>query len=215
MNTADVTVRLAGTDDLNDVALLLAAAFEDGDYANWLVPDKVARHLMYPPYFTLLLEPAIEHGQIELTSDGAAAAVWYRLCGPPPAPTDYEQRLTDICGARTAWFKRLDAALERHHPRDTSHDYLAFLAVRPGRQRQGRGSQLLKHHHTLVDAAGLPCYLEATGPANADLYERHGYHRHEPFPLASSGPSAHPMMRPAAPVVALPAADSSTSSRPV
>ena len=50
-----------------------------------------------------------------------------------------------------------------------------FLAVRPDRQNVGIGSALLDRHHSRLDRAGIPAYLEANDPRNRDLYLRHGY----------------------------------------
>lgn len=197
MTHSDVKICLAGPDDLDQVADLLTTAFLDGDYANWLIPDRSVRERTYPDFFRLVLEPAFDHGQVHVTSDGAAAAIWYFLPeGTPPAPDDYPRRLANILGDATSRFVALDTAFETLHPRDTEHFYLAFLAVRPDRQREGLGSALLAHHHETADTARVACYLEATGDHNARLYQVHGYQPQPPVSLPYEGPAIRPMLRP-------------------
>ncbi|GLI67074.1 hypothetical protein VaNZ11_011271 [Volvox africanus] len=56
-----------------------------------------------------------------------------------------------------------------------SFEYVAFLATRPEYWGRGLGSHLLRYLTDKADAAGRWCYLEATNPDNARLYERHGF----------------------------------------
>lgn len=196
MTRADVAIRAAGPEQHEQLAELLADAFLDGDFAEWLVPDPSERARIYPPYFSLLLEPALKGGLIEVIGDGAAAAVWYpESRNAPPEPEHYENRLAKICGAHTDRFLALDDALIHNHPTTLAADYCAFVAVHPSQQGQGLGTALLRHHHQDADQAGRICYLEATGTRNKKLYARHGYAPRRTFSLGSDGPTAYPMHR--------------------
>jgi predicted N-acetyltransferase YhbS len=55
------------------------------------------------------------------------------------------------------------------------HWHLDPLTVKPGRQGQGIGTQLLTHFCKIVDESGLPAYLETDQPRNVRLYERFGF----------------------------------------
>jgi GNAT superfamily N-acetyltransferase len=197
--TATTGIRRATTADLDTVTGILAAAFQDGDLADWLIPDPGQRRGVYPPYFAMLTDHAITHGHVDLL-DQDACALWYDL-GTAPAPPidDYDQRLAAITGPALPRFQALDQAMRAHH-RDEPHAYLAFLAVVPGRQSRGHGSALLRHR------PARPTYLEATGPRNRALYARHGYRPLDPYRITADGPCLYPMLRPEDPAPPNPAA---------
>jgi GNAT superfamily N-acetyltransferase len=91
-------------------------------------------------------------------------------------------------------FRILDALFETHHPGDPHH-HLALLAVVGDRQGAGRGTLLLRHHHSTLDEQGIPAYLEAAGVRSASLYDREGYRPcGEPFCLPNEA-FFYPMWR--------------------
>ncbi|MFI6079090.1 GNAT family N-acetyltransferase [Actinoplanes sp. NPDC051343] len=184
--------------DLPTMVEILATGFLDGDFADWLVPDPTERAEIYPDYFQILAEHAIDTGWVDITADRDAVAVWHDIPGHPatPAPIpDYARRLAQAVGTALPRFQALDTVMEAHHPAGPHH-YLGHLAVRPHRRRQGLGSALLlHHHHHHLDQHGISAYLEATGPDNQRLYQRHGYKPHPPYPIADGAPPARPMWR--------------------
>ncbi|BCY13201.1 GNAT family N-acetyltransferase [Actinoplanes sp. L3-i22] len=187
MSPAD-TIRRATTEDLATVTDILAAAFQDGDLADWLIPDPDVRRRVYPPYFAMLATHALAHGQVDVL-DEEACALWYDLGTAPAAPIDdYDQRLAAITGPALPRFRALDQAMSAHHP-GHPHTYLAFIAVTPARQSHGHGSALLDHRDT------RHAYLEATGPRNRALYNRHGFQPLDPYRITPDGPCLHPMTR--------------------
>jgi ribosomal protein S18 acetylase RimI-like enzyme len=181
-------IRRATTDDLATVTGILAAAFQDGDLADWLIPDPELRRRVYPPYFAMLAAHALTHGHVDILGKDACA-LWYDLSTAPAAPIDdYDRRLAALTGPALPRFRALDEAMSAHHP-GHPHTYLAFLAVTPARQSHGHGSALLDHH------PDRPAFLEATGPRNQALYSRHGYRPLGPYRITADGPALHPMMR--------------------
>ena len=193
------TIRTADRDHAPAIAELLAEAFLHGDLAPWLIPHLDTRARIYPSYFALLTEQALDHGHVEVAGDGTgvtAVAIWYPIGGgPPPAAPNYDTRLAAITGPYVHRFTALDDAMHRHHPYDTWHHYLAFLAVHPDRQHRGLGSALLGHYHTVLDDHATPAYLEATGSRNARLYARHGYRPRTAYRVHGDGPALYPMWR--------------------
>ncbi|GIE91597.1 GNAT family N-acetyltransferase [Actinoplanes regularis] len=196
MTHPPATVRRAEPGDALVIAELLAEAFLHGDLAPWLIPHPGTRARIYPPYFALLAEHALTHGEVETTRDNTAVAVWYQIDdGPLPELPGYRQRLAEITGEFLPRFAALDEAMHAHHPYGQPHHYLAFLAVHPDRQRQGLGTALLNHHHADLHAAGISAYLEATSTRNSRLYARHGYRPRPVYRIAGDGPSLFPMWR--------------------
>ncbi|MGH3679165.1 MAG: GNAT family N-acetyltransferase [Natronosporangium sp.] len=191
------TIRRATAEDARRVAALIGEAFQPLTVARWLVPDPGRRADILPANFHIFVDHALTHGEVHVSGDLAAAAVWFpRDGGPLPEPVAYTQRVAAACGENTERFFHLDDLFDAHHPAEPHH-HLAFLAVRPDRQRQGLGSMLLAHHHTRLDTAGVAAYLEATSEAARDLFMRHGYQAREPFHLPNGTPM-WPMWRPPA-----------------
>ncbi|MGW3349879.1 GNAT family N-acetyltransferase [Nonomuraea rubra] len=186
------SVRLATADDAQRVAELIATAFSGLRPMAYLVPDRRERHRIIAANFRILVEHAVEHGEIHLIDDGPAVAVWFPYTSPLPAPHDYDRRLAEATGAWVERFRTLDELFERNHPA-APHHHLAFLAVHPDRQNEGLGTALLRYQHDRL--GGLPAYLEASDPRNRDLYARHGYQAREPFALPD-GALFWPMWRP-------------------
>jgi len=175
----DLVVRDVAPVDVTEIAGVLAEAMSEGPIGRWLMPDDAVRRRRAPGYFEIYAEHAVRYGEVYATVDPddgvlSGVALWFPFTSLIPAPADYEQRLKEAAGSAFDRTRELDAALEAHHPMD-AHHYLAFLAVRPGRQNHGLGSALLDRHHRRLDAAGIPAYLESNDPRNRDLYLRHGY----------------------------------------
>lgn len=194
--TASVDIRLADRADAA-IAELIAAAFHPLDVARWLIADDRERADVFPGYFRILLDHALDHGLVQTTTDRHAAAVW--LPSDAPLPTDYDAHLTAAVGPYLDRFRVLEAAFDAHRP-TSRHQHLALLAVHPTHQNQGLGTALLDHHHRHLDTEQTPAYLEASSARSRQLYLHHGY---RDFPTApfhvpdKDGPPIWPMWRPA------------------
>jgi len=99
-----------------------------------------------------------------------------------PGADDYLELLT-----------RFDAA----HPRDEPHYYLSLLGTHPDHRGKGIGMALLEHDLVLIDAEGLPAYLESSNPANNDRYGGVGFQAVGEFAYPGGGPVVTTMWRPA------------------
>ncbi|SCL33178.1 Acetyltransferase (GNAT) family protein [Micromonospora nigra] len=181
-------VERLGSADIRLVAERITEAFLVLDQPRWLVPDEASRPTVMAAHFEIMVDHAVRHGLVYATTDRAGVAVWFPSVGDPaPPPPDYDARLSAACGQWTERFVHLDKLFADHHPHD-DHHHLAFLAVDPARQGQGLGTALLRHHHAVLDAQGMPAYLEASCPRSRDLYARHGYRVDEPFRLPDGTP---------------------------
>ncbi|MEU0571656.1 GNAT family N-acetyltransferase [Nonomuraea sp. NPDC005983] len=185
-------IRRAGAGDAHQVSALIATAFASLDAVAYVVPDPAVRHEIMTADFRILVDHAVEHGQIDVI-DEDAVAVWFPRTAPLPEPPDYDRRLAAATGEWVDRFRVLDTLFDQHHPSEPHH-HLAFLAVHPSRQGGGLGTALLRHHHARLD--GLPAYLEASSPRSRELYLRHGYRARTPFALPN-GARFWPMWRPA------------------
>lgn len=169
------SLRVAGPGDIDTVAEIVADSFLHLEAIRFLVADPDRRRQVTRAWYRLHIAHAIEGaGQVVMTEDASAAAVWFDRTGEVSEPQDYAKRLAEIAGEDLPQFQELDAQMEAQHPTE-AHWHLLFLAVRPQRWNQGLGSRLMDYTHTRLDAEGVPGYLEATSVQNRRLYRRHGY----------------------------------------
>jgi GNAT superfamily N-acetyltransferase len=179
MTSSDIkptaALRLAGPGDIDTVADIVADAFDHLKVIHFLVPDPIRRWRVARDWYRLYVAHAIDGaGQVVMTEDASAAAVWFDRTGEPSEPEGYEKHLADLAGEHLRQFQHLDLQMEASHPTDP-HWHLLFLAVRPNRWSQGLGGGLMDYTHVRLDGDGIPAYLEATGVQNRALYRRHGY----------------------------------------
>ncbi|GAA3914170.1 GNAT family N-acetyltransferase [Actinoplanes auranticolor] len=168
-------LRIAGPGDIDTVADIVADAFDHLEVIHFLVPDPSRRRTVARDWYRLYIAHAISGaGQVVMTADASAAAVWFDRTGKITEPDDYTRRLAELAGDDLHRFQDLDLQMEAHHPTE-AHWHLLFLAVRPGRWSQGLGSVLMDDTHSRLDGGGIPAYLEATSEQNRRLYRRHGY----------------------------------------
>ena len=137
-----------------------------------------------------------------MTDDEAAAAIWL----PPPAEPELSEPLNAELEALIArdldepalealhtLFERFEASRADRPP----HAYLSLLATSPAFRGQGRGQQLLAENLAEWDAAGVPCSLESTNPANDHRYVRLGFRPEGGFSAVRDGAWISVMWRPA------------------
>lgn len=192
---ADYRVERAGTADAGVLSRVIASAFLSLAVSRWLVPDPHARRAIFPGYFRLLVERAIEDGLAETTPDRAAVALWIPRAGPDAPPASYAARLAAVTGQYLGNFLAFDEVLDHHHQVDVPHEHLAILAVRPDRQGQGIGTALLHARHAVLDDQRIPAYLEASDQHTRGVYLDHGYaDQGSPIELAD-GVRMYPMWR--------------------
>ena len=195
--TSGPAPRIAGPGDIDIVADIVADAFDHLDVIHFLVPDPARRRPVVRDWYRLYIAHAIDGaGQVVMTEDGTAAAVWFDRTREASEPDGYDKHLADLAGEHLPWFKHLDLQMEANHPTDP-HWHLLFLAVRPQQWSQGHGGRLMDYTHRRLDAEGIPAYLEATGEQNRALYRRHGYTDMTPPTIAVTDKTVlHRMWRP-------------------
>jgi len=84
--------------------------------------------------------------------------------------------------------------VERRHPHQPPHWYLAVLGTDPPAQGQGLGSAVLAPVLAQCDADGVGAYLESSKERNIAFYARHGFRVTEELRLPR-GPRVWAMWR--------------------
>jgi GNAT superfamily N-acetyltransferase len=193
-----VAVRRATAADHDLLASVLADAFRDDPIFVHMLPLGIRRRdSRLRRFFQLEVPRSVRLGGAWVSADGAGAAIWYPPAGWEPSRwQDLRQvpAMTRIFGRHSARGSRVQAELRRHHPQHP-HWYLFYLGTRPGRQKAGIGTALLRPMLERCDSQGVPAYLEATSPRNRSLYLRHGFEDQRALNLPDGGPPMYPMWR--------------------
>ena len=197
-NTPSMTdVRTATPDDADQVGAIFAAGFGDDPVMTWVFEEPGRSAKLLALFRFLAAESHIPLGVTFLVPGSCAA---WTPPGTPPWPDERGARLVtalaQVCtGGDLERLGVLDDATKAVHPIEPVW-YLGVLATEPARRSRGGGTTLLTHALALVDADGLPAYLESTNPRNVSLYERHGFAATGTIALPG-GPSLTAMSRPA------------------
>jgi ribosomal protein S18 acetylase RimI-like enzyme len=171
-------LRVAGTQDLPEVARSLAAAFDGYPLTEWVVlrdADHAARRRRY---FEILLRHGVEYGDVLCSEDLAAAAIWYPPDGWNAGMLTLLARLPAF--ARVTGWRNLASRLRQlarlagHHPPEP-HWYLELIGAHPDAQHRGLGSALLEAGLERAAAQGVGAYVVTSSPAAIPLYEAHGF----------------------------------------
>jgi ribosomal protein S18 acetylase RimI-like enzyme len=179
---AAASPRRAKPEDASALARLFTAAFLDDPVMGWIARKGPKRTMGLEAFFFRLLDwRAIPAGEVWMSDDGAACAMWL----PPglsawPVGAVAQLRLlplfVQLCGfgRRLARGGAISGAMEKAHPREL-HFYLFFIAVHPSFQGAGLGTAILESTLNRIDDAGSPAYLENSNLRNTRLYERAGF----------------------------------------
>jgi ribosomal protein S18 acetylase RimI-like enzyme len=85
--------------------------------------------------------------------------------------------------------------IEKTHPKEPPHYYLAVLGVEPELQGRGFGGALMQPVLSMCDSDRTCAYLESSKERNVVLYERHGFRVVEEVHLPKDGPPFWRMWR--------------------
>jgi len=173
----------------------VVAAFAADPVERWLWPEADLYERCFPDFVAAFGGQAFEHESAWGLADASAVALWLA-----PGVESEEEKVVGILTETVAPEKQDDLfsvleQMDAAHP-TYPHWYLPWLAVAPALQGRGLGTQLLEHSLAIVDADGLPAFLETPNPRTVPLYERHGFEVIA-TPQAGSCPPMTSMLRPA------------------
>lgn len=190
--------RLATVDDLAGIGRTIAAAFRDDPVWRHLVPSRDQWSRGAARLFQADAGNRLRHGHVYTVDGCPAAAVW----SPPghwkTTPVEITREALPafrLFGRQLFGVLKTLTVIEKHHPREPPHWYLATLGTEPRSQGKGLGTALLQPVLERCDTEGLPVYLESSNEENLAFYARHGFEASEPIALPDEGPSLWPMWR--------------------
>jgi GNAT superfamily N-acetyltransferase len=174
------SARIATPADIPAVAETLAGAFFADPLWGWAFADASLRHSQQLALWTLALEGGIGYEWVWTLPAAAAVALWIPPgCAElsPPHAARLEPLMREVVPERAELildvFDRFDAARP-----SSPHFYLSLLGTDPAHLGHGYGIALLRENLALIDAAGMPAYLESSNPANLGRYESVGFRAH-------------------------------------
>jgi ribosomal protein S18 acetylase RimI-like enzyme len=196
--SSESPVRVATTGDIEAIASSLARAFEDDPVWVHLLADPASRLKRLRRYFvTAMRLQHIGHSSSYTDPACAGASLW-----DPPGhwrmtPSQYLRGTPGFFrtfGSGTVNATRTLSAVEKQHPKDPPHYYLAILGTDPDHQGKGIGSSLLRPVLDICDRDGVGAYLESSKESNIAFYARHGFEVTGEVRLPG-GPLVWPMWR--------------------
>ncbi|MFI5826979.1 GNAT family N-acetyltransferase [Streptomyces sp. NPDC051578] len=191
-------IRRAGQSDRDAVARLLDEAFRDDPVSSWVFPDPAHRAAVHGKFLGVFVDVALAEGRIDYAADGSAAALWLRVpAGDHEGDAEDDvpammRAVADPDNERCELVGRLTGEV---HPTSEEHEYLLMIAVAPGRQGEGLGTELMRPVLERCDREGVPAYLEASSERSKALYERLGWRFTGTAVRLPDGPLMWPMWR--------------------
>ncbi len=168
--------------DARHVPALLARAFDDDPWVNFLAKQDSTREARILIGFQQAFTRVLEAGEGDVASDGSGAALWFPVEAPE---VGIRPRVCDIAGT-VRWTApisglphllaacRARAKVEKAHPTEPHHE-LRILGVEPGRQGSGIASALLRPMLERLDQGERLAALTCTKARNVPLYEHFGF----------------------------------------
>ena len=179
MPAAAIDARRAGVADVPALAAMLSRAFFDDPVAIWACRQDRLRPAMLERFHGARLRQLVGENEVWTVPGSASAALW-----APPERWRTTVR-EDLVLMRSLLHPRLISRLpgvvngllgvERAHPREPPHWYLALLGTDPPAQGTGLGSTVLAPVLEQCDNDGVAAYLESSKERNIAFYARHGF----------------------------------------
>jgi ribosomal protein S18 acetylase RimI-like enzyme len=179
MSARATEVHRARSADIPTLASMLARAFFDDPVASWACRHDRMRLAMLERFNGERLRQLVDEEEVWTAAGSASAALW-----APPGRWRTTAR-EDLALLRPLLHPRLISRMplvvhglldiERAHPQEPPHWYLAVLGTEPAAQGQGLGSAVIGPVLEQCDRDGVAAYLESSKERNIAFYARHGF----------------------------------------
>lgn len=176
---------------------MLTRAFADDPLYHWLLRRESTRERYASRFFAWQLRRLLPQGQVTMTTDGAAVALWALPGRWRETAREALRLFVAIVPAMVTYMPSVVRGLnqaDHRHPTEP-HLYLALLGCDPPAQGEGRGSAALTPGLALADRDGLPAYLETSIERNVGFYARFGFRVVDQVRMPGDGPQLWMMWR--------------------
>jgi GNAT superfamily N-acetyltransferase len=182
-------VRRAAAADVPPIACVIARAFDDDPFINFIVKQDKQRRQRIERWASAAAAASVALGETYMTEGGDGVALWTPPGRPHTASAFTRLRrllpMTGLAGAMTV-LSALEV-LEEKIPREP-HFYLRIIGVEPERQRRGIGGRLMQPVLERCDRDRIPAYLFSTKQENVPLYQRNGFRVFERIDIRDGPP---------------------------
>jgi GNAT superfamily N-acetyltransferase len=179
MGAATKTIRRATETDLPALTKMLGRAFAQDPVVLWACRTIELRPALLEAIASARLRQSLSYEEIWMTDESTSTAVW---TPPGRGETNPLQNIALACGLlrprMLGCLPRLALGLtymQRMHPREPRHWYLARLGTDPSEQGRGLGSAVLQPVLELCDSDRVGAYLETALHRNLSFYARHSF----------------------------------------
>ncbi len=185
-------IRSATEADLPAVGRALAAAFDGDPVWSHLASPKADWSARASAWFEADARAQLRgHGEVLVDDEVRGCAIW----APPKHWRGTPKEALSLAVPSARLFRtglvqamRNLAAMEKAHPKDPPHWYLAILGTDPSHQGSGVGGALIRAITDRCDEQGLGAYLESSKEQNVPFYARHGFAVREELRLPGAPP---------------------------
>lgn len=172
-------VRAATEADLPAIGRTLASAFDGDPVWSWLASPRARWTSDSARWFEADARSQLRgHGEVLVDDQVRGVAIW----APPGHWRGTAREALSVALPSARLFRtglpraiRQLAAMEKLHPADPPHWYLAILGTDADHQGTGVGSALIRAVTDRCDEQGLGAYLESSKERNVPFYARHGF----------------------------------------
>lgn len=172
-------VRSATPADLPAIGRTLAAAFDGDPVWSHLASPRADWSTRASAWFEAEARSQLKgHGEVLVDDEVRGAAIWVQ---PGHWKGTLVEALSLAAPSARLFRTRLPRAManltlmERKHPKEPEHWYLAVLGTDPAHQGSGIGSALIRAVTDRCDDQSLGAYLESSKEQNVPYYARHGF----------------------------------------
>lgn len=184
--------------DVPVISSALARAFEDDPVMNWVMRDEDMLGRLERAFSFFLRNIWLRQDACYATDRLFGAALWLppgKWHLGPIAQLRLLPGMATVLGRNLPRMISVLNLIEKKHPKEPPHYYLAVLGVQPELQGRGFGGALMQPVLAKCDRDRTGAYLESSKERNVVLYERHGFRVVEQVRLPKGGPPIWRMWR--------------------
>jgi len=192
----DFIIRDINPGEIETVADLLSTGYYHDKFFKWSVDCDDSRHRIVANYYKIYLGAAgcVSHVVESPTMGMIGASVWL----PHDVDGGIYHETDKVVGEYAPQFRAVsDRSHDSEPPMAPFYQLVGFVVLREA-QGMGVGGALLKYHLDILDAAGIPTYLEASTPYfGGGVYGKFGYQPVGELMVFADTAVLYPLWRPA------------------
>lgn len=159
------------------VIKILTESFKTDPHINWLL-EKSKNLNKIKILMDYVFEESFEKGEIYLSDDKTAAALWNFEKGEKISFSYIIRNLSFLLRigiSATVRILKMDKLVHSHYPHEGKYSQLYLIGVLPESRGKGLASELMNPMIARFNNKSIPVYLETGNPRNVEIYKRKGF----------------------------------------